>query len=158
MYRAQWQKCIDTLKNYLPLPTAVWKEERCAAMRWIAKSFGMLSQNTDAYGWYYRAIAEVPYMREPYVECAQMAYRLSDWPVCFCMAEEALKIKQKSSCYINMGYAWDYTPDDLCAIASYRLGMYERSAAHARAALTFSPDDERLKNNLKLIEAMLPKE
>lgn len=156
MYQSQWQKCIDTLKNYLLLPTAVWKEERCAAMRWIAKSFNMLEKTAEAYAWYFRAAAEVPWMREPFVECAQMAYSRGDWPMTFYMSEEALKIKQKSAVYINMGYAWDYTPDDLCAIACYRLGMYERSAAHAKAALTFSPGDARLQNNLKLIEEKLP--
>ena len=39
MYKQQWQKCIDTLTRYLSLPTCFWKEERSAAMRWIAKSY-----------------------------------------------------------------------------------------------------------------------
>ena len=155
LYRARWQDCIAALRRHLSLPSAVWREERCASMRWIAKSCHMLSQNTEAYCWYHRAVAEAPYMREPYVECAQMAYQLGDWPMCFCMAEQALEITERSSGYVNMGYAWDHTPDDLCAIACYRLGMYERSARHARAALAFHPDDERLRKNLKLIEEKL---
>ncbi len=152
MYREKWNECISVLQRYLVLPSATWKEERCAAMRWIAKSFYMLSQPAQAYSWYYRAIAEMPVMRDPYVEFAQMAYQLSDWPVCFCMTEQALRITKKSSVYVNMGYAWDETPDDLCAIASYWLGMYDRALVHARAALSFSAQNERLKSNLKLIE------
>lgn len=151
MYRGLWEKCITTLKIHLSLPSSVWAEERCASMRWIAKSCYRLNRVAEARGWYLRAAAE-SYMREPYVEFAQMAYELGDWPTAFCMAEEALKIGQPSSVYTNMGYAWDSTPDDLCAIACYRLGMFRRSAAHARAALAFSPNDERLKNNLRLIE------
>ena len=124
-------------------------------MRWIAASYKHLGEIQQAYGWYYRAIAEAPHMRDPYVECAQMAYALHHWPAAFYMTQEALKIKQKSPTYVNMGYAWDYTPDDLCSIACYWLGMYESALLHARAALSFSPDDKRLQNNLKIVEEMV---
>lgn len=152
MYKGMWTECIAELKRHLALPSSIWREERCASMRWIAKSYFRLSNLTEACGWYYRAIAEVPSMREPYVECAQMAYQTGNWPMALYMTTEALKIKQKSMVYVNMGYAWDFTPDDLCAIACYRLGMYQESLAHAKAALEFAPDDARLLNNLKLIE------
>lgn len=152
MYKGMWEKCAATLKRHLSLPSSVWKEERCASMRWIAVSCHRLSKTSDAYSWYYRAIAEAPHMREPYVEFARIAYELKDWSTVFYMTEEALKIKQKPLGYVNMGYAWDHTPDDLCAIGSYRLGMYERSLGHARAALAFSPQNARLINNVKVIE------
>ncbi len=152
LYQKQWQKCIETLKKHLSLPTAVWREERCASMRWIAKSFYELGNLTQAYSWYFRAIAEADHLRDPYIECAQMAYRLQDWPTVFWMTQEALKIGERSKTYVNMGYSWDHTPDDLAAIGCYRLGMVERSLIHARAALEKRPEDPRLQNNIKLIE------
>lgn len=152
MYRSEWQKCIDTLKRHLSLPTAVWNEERCASMRWIAKSYYMLGKTEDAYSWYFRAIAEAPHMRDPYIECAKMAYLLSDWPMAFFMVEEALKINDKSQTYVNMEYSWDDTPNDLGAISCYRLGLYHRALVHAKTALELSPSNERLKTNLQLIE------
>lgn len=155
MYRGEWEKCIETLQKHLDLPTAVWKEERCASMRWIAHSSYKLGRNEEAYGWYFKAIAEAPDMRDAYVECARMAYYEKDWPMVFAMAEESLNIKNKSQSYVNMGYSWDHTPSDLCAIACYWLGMYERAQMHARNALAKSPNDERLKNNLKLIEVKI---
>ncbi len=151
MYKAQWQKCIDTLKRYLSLPMAVWNEERSAAMRWIAKSYYELGNTKEMYTWYFRAIAEAPGMRDPYIECAKLANRITDWPVTFFMVEEALKIKEKSKSYVNMGYSWDHTPYDLCAIACYRLGMYDRSLKYAETAVKIKPNDERLKNNVLLI-------
>lgn len=151
MYRGAWQKCIDTLMRHLALPSAIWNQERCASMRWIAKSYYQLGNIKEMYSWYYRAIAEAPELREPYIECAQLAYRLSDWPTVFFMVEEALKIKEKSQTYVNMGYAWDYTPYDLGAISCYRLGIFDRSLRHAEAALTYSPNDERLQSNKQLI-------
>lgn len=156
MYKGEWQKCIDTLKRYLDLPSATWKEERCASMRWIAKAYNSLENVKEAYAWYFRAIAEAPEMREPYVECARIAYLAADWPMVLFMAEEALKIKEKSKVYVNMGYAWDHTPHDLAAIGCYRLGLYERALMHAKAALEVSPNDKRLQSNLKLIAAKVP--
>lgn len=152
MYNGMWEKCIVTLKTHLTLKTAVWREERCASMRWIAKAYYSLSNYSEAYSWYYRAIAQYPFMREPYIECAKMAYHLKNWEMVFYMTEQALKIKQKSSCYVNMGYCWDYTPDDLASISCYWLGMYDKSLLHAKAALEFNHNDERLLNNLSIIE------
>jgi tetratricopeptide (TPR) repeat protein len=106
----------------------------------------------EAYAWYYRAIAERPDMRDAYVEFAQMAYLLSDWYTVFYMVEEALKIKERSKEYINMGYAWDATPYDLGAIACFWHNMLDRALAYANTALAMSPQDERLQNNLRLIE------
>ena len=91
-------------------------------------------------------------MRDGYVECARIAYQTADWPMAFFMAEEALKIKEKSTTFVNMGYAWDYTPYDLAAISCYRLGMFERALRHAEKAVELQADDERLKNNLLLIK------
>lgn len=151
MYKSEWQKCIDTLKDYLNLPSAGWNDERCAAMRWIAKSYYRLGNTKEAYSWYFRAIAEVPALRDPYVEFSKICYELKDWPMSYFLAEEALKIKEKSRTFVNMGYSWDHTPDDLCAIAAYRMGMLEVSEEHAIKALEHAPENLRLQNNLKLI-------
>lgn len=158
LYRGRWRDCIDTLLRHLALPGATFREERCASMRWIALSYFRLGRTAEAYRWYHRAIAEAPHLRDPYVEFAQAAYRLGDWPTVFCMTEAALKIGERSPVYVNSASAWDSTPHDLCAIACYRLGMFERACEHARAALSISPRDPRLKNNLKLIRLKLPAE
>jgi len=155
MYKSKWIESIKTLKEYLLLPTATWCDERCAAMRWIARSYYRLGKIKEAYQWYFKAIAEVPGMRDPYVEFAKICYEQSDWPMAYYLTLEALKVKEKSRTFVNMGYSWDYTPDDLCAIAAYRLGLYSESQDHAKAALLFAPDNERLKSNLKLIQAAI---
>jgi len=151
LFRGEWQKCIDTQTRYLSLPSALWNEERCAAMRCIAQSNHYLGNNKEAYTWFYRAIAEAPYLRDAYVEFAKAGYELCDWPLVFFMIEEALKINVKSDTYINMGYSWDQTPHDLGAISCYHLGMYKRSLTHATTAIAICPQDVRLKNNLQLI-------
>lgn len=157
MYKGQWQKSIDTLNEYLSMPSAKWKDERCAAMRWIAKSCYRLGRIKEAYSWYWKSIAEVPNVRDPYVEFSKMCYELEDWTLSWYLAEEALQISEKSKTFVNMGYSWDHTPDDLCAIAAYHLDMGAKSLEHAKAALSYDPENERLKNNVAIIEAGLKK-
>ncbi|MDR1066796.1 MAG: glycosyl transferase family 2 [Clostridiales bacterium] len=155
MYKGEWRKSIDTLHAYLDLPSARWSEERCAAMRWIAKSCRKLGLIQEAYRWYYKAVAEAPHLRDPYVEFSEMCYELKDWPMTFFLSEEALKIKEKSRTYVNMGYSWDYTPDDLCAIAAYRMNLFDKAFAHAKSALDYAPNDKRLQDNLKIMKTGL---
>lgn len=155
MYAGKWQECIDTLQRHLRLPTATWREERCASMRWIAAAYSQLQNDNEAYRWYYRAIAEMPDMRDPYIEFAQLASRKNDWYTVFFMTHEALKIKQRSSTYVNMGYCWNHMPDDLASIACYRLGLYDRSYVHVKNALSYAPADERLLDNYRIITAKL---
>jgi tetratricopeptide (TPR) repeat protein len=151
MYAKRWQECIETLERHLQLPKATWKEERCASMRWIAKAHMELGDYRLAYRWYLRAIAEFPDMRDPYVEFSICAYRKKDWTTSWYAAEESLKIDKKSAFYINMGYAWDFTPHDLAAIASYQLGMYDRSYLHSKKALEMDSTNSRLQKNSQII-------
>lgn len=152
MYAARWRDCIRQLRRHLELPTSLWQDERCASMRWIASAHFQLGENSEAYRWYFRAVSEQPAMRDPYVEFARAAYLRGDWETVFYMTSEALRIKERSKAYVNASYSWDHTPDDLAALACYRLGLYERSLSHAEAALALAPEDERLLKNLALIE------
>jgi tetratricopeptide (TPR) repeat protein len=155
LFKGEWQKCVEVLAGYLSLPTASWDEERCAAMRWMAKSFCEMGQVGLAYAWYYRAIAEAPRMRDPYVEFSKLCLAYGDWALAFYLTEEALKIEGKSRTYVNSGDAWDSTPDDLCAIAAYHLNLYDAAVRHTRSALGFAPEDARLQSNLRFLEEAL---
>lgn len=155
LYYMMWEQCIETLKKHLELPKAVWKEERSASMRFIARACKAKGDYREARNWLYRAIAEAPNLREPYVEMEQLAYLERDWPTVYHMAEEALKIKERPTTYINEAFAWDATVYDLGALSCYELGMFHKSFEWARIAVEMSPTDERLKNNLELIKAKI---
>jgi len=83
-----------------------------------------------------------------------MCYEIKDWSMTYYLTKEALKIKEKSRTFVNMGYSWDYTLDDFCAIAAYWLGMPKESLEHAKSALEYAPDNERLKSNFNIIAAV----
>ena len=63
MYRGRWDDCIRTLEHHLSMPTATWKDERAASMRYIALSWLRKGDRARARDWYLRAIAEAPHLR-----------------------------------------------------------------------------------------------
>lgn len=155
MYYGMYDKCIGTLKRHLELPSAVWDEERSASMRFIAMSYKGKHNIQEAKNWLYKAIAECPNVREPYLYMAKIAYEHSDWPLLFLMTNKALSIKERSGSYLLEPESWGYILDDFAAIACFKLGIYDRSYMHAISACELAPGDMRLKNNLKLIKEHL---
>lgn len=151
MFYGQYDNCINTLKEHLLLPTATWEEQRCASMRYISKSFLYKGENCEAKKWLYRAIAEYPNVREPFVEMARLGYKLKNWPLVYLMVEEALKINERPASYLSEDFCWNETIYDLGTFAYYQLGLYEKSLEHAKIAVDINPNDIRLKNNLELI-------
>lgn len=152
LYHGMWGKCIETLKQHLELPSAQWNDERCASMRYIARAHREQGNYNEASKWLYKAIAEAPYLREPYVEMAQLAYLEKDWPRVYHMVEAALAVKERPVSYINEAFAWDYTLYDLGAIGCYGLGMIDKAYDFAKIAVQMLPADERLKSNYELIK------
>ena len=151
MYYGMYDKCIETLKRHLEMPSAKWDEERCASMRFIAKSYQAKGDRREAYKWLLRAIAECPRVREPYLQMARLGYLENNWPLVYVMTLRALQITVKSGSYLLEPDAWGYSLYDLAAIATYRLGLFEKSYEYAKTACEMEPNNERLKNNLELI-------
>lgn len=152
MYNGMYDKAISELERHLKLPSAVWDEERCASMRYIAKCCQAKGDLKQTRLWLYRAVAECPRVREPYLQLAKLAYMQSDWPLCFLMVEKALAIKEKSGSYLHEPGSWGYSLYDLGAISCYWLELYEKAFEYAKTACEMEPQNERLKNNLRIIE------
>jgi glycosyltransferase involved in cell wall biosynthesis len=142
-----YEEAINELKRHLSLPTAYWKPERAASMRYIAKSYGDFDNKLE---WFKKAIDECPDRREAYVEIAEVYYSKEMWRECLEACENALKIQEKPLEYLCEEFAWGYAPYDYACIASYQLGEFEKALGYAQKALEFSPDDERLKKNVEV--------
>lgn len=157
-YNGLYDQCIAALSRHLKLPSAAWDEERCASMRFIAKSFEAKGDRQQTRQWLFRAIAECPRVREPYLQMARLGYLDQNWPLVYLMVVKALEIKHKSGSYLVEPEAWGYSLYDLGAISAYRLGLYQKSCDYAQTAYDMEPDNQRLKNNLKLIKQKLDEE
>ena len=155
MFHGQWQNAIDTLKRHLSLPTALWADERCASMRFIARCYRQLGRDDLAAVWFHRAIAEAPHLREPYVDYAALLYDRQNWPGLVFMTECALAIRERPKTYITESSAWGALPWDYLSIGRWHLGQTAEAAEAARRALALTPSDERLQKNLALFERTL---
>ena len=151
MYYGRWNECIDTLIKHLKLKSAVWKDERCASMRFIGRSYLNLSRYDEAYLWFSKAIEEAPYLREPYVEMGILKYMESDWIAVINYLTLALKINTHQKTYINEIFSWDYTIDNLLSVAYYNIGLYDISLFYIDRALKYDPENKLLISNRNII-------
>jgi len=151
MFYGRWEEAVATLKRHLALPTALWAEERCASMRYIARCLTELGRDGEAEQWLLRACGEAPGMREPWLDLAQFRYRREDWYGVIFAARRALEIRERSGTYLSEPEAWGEAPYDLMSVAFYYIGDYRCALAMGEEALKRCPQDRRLRDNLRLI-------
>ncbi len=152
MFYDKWNEAIDTLIRHLSLPTATWKDERCASMRFIARCYKNLKRYEESRMWLDKAIMEAPYLRDSYVERALLEYELQDWEKVKTFCLDALEIKSHAKSYINEPFSWNYTPYDLLSISEFYLGNFDEALKWCDKAIDMEPDNERLLNNKKIIQ------
>ncbi len=152
LFHQRWDDCIRTLEHHLSMPTATWKDERAASMRYIARAYRRKGEDRTARDWYLRAIAEAPHLREGYVELAYLLYELGEWDGVLYFTGCALAITERPRTYICEAEPWGSLPHDLRAIAFSRTGRDVLALAEARHALALEPDNARLRGNVTLLE------
>lgn len=155
MYYGKYDLCIETLKKHLRLPSAIWDEERSASMRFIGAACEAKGNLAEAKSWLFRAVAECPRVREPYLSLARLGYREENWLLAYAMVQKGLAVTQKTGSYLVEPESWGGALYDLGAISAYRLGLYKESRKYAGKALQMNQGNERLRGNLKLIEARI---
>lgn len=155
MYYGKWNESIDTLIRHLSLPTASWKDERCASMRFIARCYQNLNRIEEARMWLNKAIKEAPYLRDPYMEMALLEYKASNWIKVEKYCKQALKIKSHAKTYINEIFSWDYTVYDLLSLSYFYQQHFNKALYYVNKALKMNPSDKRLLKNKQIIKASL---
>ena len=152
MYYKRWEDCINTLKKHLDLKSATWNLERAASMRYIARSYINLHNETEAEFWYKKSIDEASNVREGYVELGLLYNKQGKWLDSINFLIKALCIKDKPMVYMNEVFCWDNTIDDLMSINYYNLGLKDLAIYYIEKALEYRVDD-RLLNNKKIMES-----
>lgn len=155
MYRQRWDDCIRTLKHHLQMPAATWADERAASMRYIARAYANKGEREQARGWYLRAVAEAPHLRESYTDLASFLYERQEWDGVLWATGCALNIKKRPRTYICEAAAWGSLPWDLRAMAYYHTGRLEQALEAAREAARLAPMEERLAGNVLIIKREL---
>ena len=150
MYYRKWDKAIETLKKHLTLKRAVWKDERCASMRFIGRCYKHLNRSLEAEMWYKKAIDEAPHLKEPYSELALFYYDQGEYTKAIPLLLNTLKIKKGYKSYITEWFSTDFSVYDFLSICYYNTGDYDKALECVNKALEIK-EDERVLNNKKLI-------
>lgn len=138
------QEAAKEFRRHLSLPTALWRPERAASMRYLAKC-----EPDNREQWLIAAVIEDSGRREPLVDLAHYYYEKADWKKCYSAATDALAINEKPLDYLCEDFAWGSLPWDLAAISSHHLPDHAHEAInYGTMALGLNPTDERLANNL----------
>ena len=140
------------------MKTAAWRDERCASMRYLAAIFARRGNEKERESWLLRAIAEAPYLREPWIDAARAAYEKRDWDAVTALCRHALLIRERPATYITQAECYGALPHDLLSLAYYHTGRVKEAAAQAKTALEFSPNDARIAGNLALFEKELERD
>ena len=151
LFRGRWDDAIRTLKRHLALPSAAWRDERCASMRYLACCYAEKGDADAAEAWLLRAAAEAPYLREPWLELAEALQRRGDWHGCTAAAVRALAIRERPQTYISEAWAWGSLGDDLLSLGLYYTGAYEEALEAVDRAIALAPEDARLRENRRRI-------
>ena len=151
----RWDDCIRTLKRHLSMPSATWKDERAASMRYIAKCYIHKGQKNVAEGWFYRAISEAPHLREPWLDLAMMLYEDKRWEGVVYFTGRALEIRERPRTYMTDAEAWGSLPYDLRAIGLYETGRIAEALEAAKEAYNLEPSNNRLLENVLALQRLL---
>ena len=143
-FHKRYPEAAAQFERHLNLPKAIWKPERAASYRYLAKC-----QPERAEEWLTLAVSEDPNRREALVELAMVYYDKASWLACYDAAKAAVEIPEKPLDYLCEAFAWSALPHDLLAISAYNIGKFEDALLHGRLASIANPADERLKQNLE---------
>lgn len=155
MFREDWIRCRETLIRHLAMPEAVWKDERCASMRYLARASEALGQSQEAEMWHLRSLAEAPHLREPWLDYALFLYNREEWAGVLFLTERALAITERPRTYISEAASFGSLPYDLASIALYHFGRYQEALEMVEQAVERAPTDDRLKDNRACIAAAI---
>ncbi len=154
MFYGEYDKAIEVLKKHLEMPSATWKEERCASLRFISRCYKLKGDYDNACFYGLKAINECSYVREGYLECAYAYYLEKNYLLCSILLESALKIKSNTKVYINEPACYDGTIEDLLAVCYYYLGKYDKAKIYIQKAFELDPENTRIINNREIINGV----
>ena len=100
-------------------------------MRYIAGAYARKGEPALARDWYLRAVAEAPWLREPYVDLAFLLYEQEKWDGVLYFTGCALEIENRPESYICEADAWGSLPHDLRCQAFYKTGRAKEALTEA---------------------------
>lgn len=149
MFNGQYDKAIEMLTRHLNLPTATWKDERCASLRYIARCYSAKGDKENQEKYLMLALLEANYIREPYFELAALYFDNKEYLKSAVMLNEMLEITTRNLNYMSAPICWQSEPYDYLSLCYYYLGDYKNAILAVDEAIKLN-SEKRLKENRQL--------
>ena len=150
-YRGFYEKSIITLNNILEkfkdISTSL---EKASCYLFMGDSYMALENHAKAIDSYIKAIGIEPTYREPYINLAKVFYADNDYDLAIAYLKAALRKSYRHYTWVERDLSWTYEVYDLLCQACFYSGNKKDSILYAAKALSFEPNNERLKQNLDL--------
>ena len=155
MFNNYLDKAIKMFKKHLSLKSSTWKDERSASLRYIGDCYFRKNNLKQAEKYYKKAIIECINTREPYLALAKFYYETKDYIMCIIVIKAMFDIKTRTLNYMSQSDCWNEIPYDLLYMSYYYLGNYKDAYDYCIKALTFEPQNSRIKSNLTIFKNLL---
>ena len=161
-YRQHYQKSIDLLKRILTEYREKYSQvEQASCYLFMGDSYSAMAEYEDDLSkkelLYQNAIyAYIDAMKidntyiESYISLAKVLLKLKDFAAAEFYLKRGIERSYRHYTWLERDTSWSYEPWDLLCLASYYNGNKKDSIIYAAKALSFDPNNERLKNNLSL--------
>jgi len=134
---------IPVFEHYLALPNSSWAAERSEALIHLSKL-----QRSKAWEHLILAAATAPTRREVWLEIANYCYARQDWINLIWACLNGLEKSQNQRSYLDRKESWGPQLADLGSIAAFHLGWNAKAVDLVKEAISLSPNDDRLQQNL----------
>lgn len=149
MFAGDWKGAIKHFEQHLSMPSATWKEERCASLRYISRCYRNLKDFKQSQNYALRSVVEWDQTREPWMEVCRASYAMNDWSTLYWAATKCLAITNSGQSYMNDSSSWGAEPYDFAAISAHYLGLKQQALDYGTEAVKLNPNDNRLQINLR---------
>jgi len=154
-YRGFLEKSNEKLNKVLTVfEGKVGSIEKASCYLFMGDNYFDLKKYNEAIAAYLKGIEIEPTYRELYLNLAKVYLEIKEYKLATYYIKKGLEKSYRHYTWLERDLSWSYEPYDLLCLSYY----YDESdkdgklkaLACAYKALTFEPENERLKNNLKL--------
>ena len=161
-YRAKYEDAIKLLNKILSNYNDKYNSlEQASCYLFMGDSYKEIADRTDngyekrmqynqAIKSYINAINIENSYIEPYLNLAKVYICIKDYEAAKFTIKRGLKMSYRHYTWLERDTSWSFEPYDLLCLACFYSGNKRDSIAYAAKALSYEPDNERLKSNLNL--------
>ena len=150
-YGSRHEEALAEFERYLAFDSNRFEAERVGALVRMAGDAVALGRDPSSY--FFRALAEAPETRDPWLGLAEHYYRQKNWLQCHAAAIRGLDIAITFTGYPTNPYYSGALGEDLASVAAWHLGYRREALDRARRAARQAPWDQRIMSNVYFMES-----